>query len=442
MEDLAKDSGFIYSKLLSYDMKVRPYVVAITRDIEFEDKTALNCVVANLLSCVRKRKHLAYSRNTNNRSYGRKGLNPKRIIKAVDVLVELGLVTNIIGISSANKYYRRTSLLFPTGGFIEKFFGKVGVSNEEDQVISEECMNKILLSKYGIYLTEAEKDYIDSVGGIILRDKSKQIVKFSKSKDISAMEEEVRQLNLLNHSHKVVDGEGRVLDNTYCRIFNERFDWGGRYYRADILNMPNHDDQRLDVTIDGNPVVEVDYNNLHIRLACAINGYGAESLGDDAYSSILDVSNKVNRKVVKLAINIMFNCDTKSKAYGAINLIIRGLTEEEKAEYTLGTAKSVVEMVIDAYPDLKHEFCTTTYFGKVLQNADSHIASDIIKVFVAKKIPILPVHDSFITTLDNKNFLCYTMGKVFRERLEVDYPVPLTAKWKEEGVVVRENVVE
>lgn len=410
---------FPYSKLLTYDMKVSRRVSVKTRGWEFKDKQALNCVIMNLCSCIRKDKLLVYSRNTGEVSLSKKKINPRRVIKAVDFLSNMGYIVNTVGTPHKVESLRGMSSITPTDKFIKEF-------NFTEEVFKE-----------------IEMDYVKNADVVILRDNSKAQAKYFNSDVISGMVEEVKALNLLNHGLDVRDGNGVPLDNIYCRIFNETFDFGGRYYRADILTIPNKQNERLDVTINGKQVVEVDYSNLHIRLAGVMENYDLNKLGDDAYVVALDDEhNSVHRKVVKIAINIMFNCKNRKQAYGAITKVLNSLTEEEKSKYTLGTPKEVVDLIFKSYPEFAVDFCSSEYFGKILQNADSHLASDVIREFVSAKKPILPIHDSFITTIDNLDFLCNTMGKCFRKRFEVNVGVPMSVKFKKNGEITSYSIVE
>lgn len=411
--------SFPYSKLLTYDMKVSRRVSVKTRGWEFRDKQALNCVIMNLCSCVRKGKTLSYSRNKYEVNTSKKKLTPHRVMKVVDFLSDKGYIVNTVGTSHKVESLRGLSSITPTKKFIEEF-------NFTEEVFKE-----------------IEMDYVKNADVVILRDNSKAQAKYFNSDVISGMVEEVKALNLLNHGLDVRDGDGVPLDNIYCRIFNETFDFGGRYYRADILTIPNKQNERLDVTINGKQVVEVDYSNLHIRLAGVMENYDLNKLGDDAYVVALDDEhNLVHRNVVKIAINIMFNCKNRKQAYGAITKVLNSLTEEEKSKYTLGTPKEVVDLIFKSYPEFAVDFCSSEYFGKILQNADSHLASDVIREFVGAKKPILPIHDSFITTVDNLDFLCNTMGKCFRQRFEVNVGVPMSVKFKKDGEITSYSIVE
>ena len=90
----------------------------------------------------------------------------------------------------------------------------------------------------------------------------------------------MQALNEVNASYTFIDSEGALLDNSQIvRIFNGSFAAGGRFYRHDILAIPNSmlDDNgnkvrlepgktRLGVTIDGENVAEVDFVCLHPTL--------------------------------------------------------------------------------------------------------------------------------------------------------------------------------
>jgi hypothetical protein len=107
---------------------------------------------------------------------------------------------------------------------------------------------------------------------IVLRDRAgKTEVDYVDTADTMAMREQVRnvndelaQLDLRHHGRKVDIPIGR-------RIFNKSFDRGGRFYchGTSFQNMPAEQRRELELIIDGtaHPMVEIDYANLHIRMA-------------------------------------------------------------------------------------------------------------------------------------------------------------------------------
>ncbi|MNY35143.1 hypothetical protein D3C86_1695290 [compost metagenome] len=98
-------------------------------------------------------------------------------------------------------------------------------------------------------------------------------------------------------------------------------------------------------------------------------------------------------------------------------------------------------LIYEAYPSFEYKFCCNESFGRILQNADSHLASDILEIMVNKGISCLPVHDSFIVQLEHLDTLCDTMGECFRKRFSYDGVVPVGIKWKDDSFnLIKEKI--
>lgn len=412
--ELYKVGSLPNSKLITYDIKVDRSISNVTKSWEYKDKTTLNCVIYNLISCMNKGTKLIYSRRKV-KSTSTKGITSHKVVKAVDFLEQNGYIVNFIGVGSKQVENRMPSYIQPTD--------KLKLIWQEKQKL------------------KAELDYLEQMEGVELRDEDKEKSEFRSNKSIKHMMDVVTKLNKMNEGVRVTDRDGNVLTNIYCRIFNETFDFGGRFYRADVLAIRNKKtDYRLDVKIDGKPVCEVDFSNLHFRIAAALEEYDTDYLPLDVYSGIIpDETNKVDRDIVKRAVNIMFNCENDSKAHDAIRKEVNRVKNDEN--YTLGNAKSVMALIRDSYPDFSWMFCNTDSFGRVLQNHDSHLASDILEVFIDKRVPCLPVHDSFLVQREYMDLLCDTMGNCFRSRFNTSEPVPVGVKWRnEDGSVVEHKM--
>lgn len=402
------------SKLLCYQIKVPVFITAKTRDFKYKDKVTLNCVIYNLISCLRKDCKLIYSRRNSSTSNA-KGITTHKVKKCVDWLEKEGYIVNHIGVASKNVENRVPSYMEPTDKLKQMW-------EEEKQRL------------------RAELDYLEQSDAVELRDEEKNKVDYRSNKAIAHMTNVVRSLNKVNEKAIVVDRNGDRITNIYCRVFNETFEYGGRFYRADILGIKNRDDNgRLDIRIDGEQVVEVDFSNLHFRIAAALEDIDTDDLPLDVYSGMLeDESNKVDRGIVKISVNMMFNCKDEGTAQKAIQGEINGLSKEAKSKYTLGNAKSVMALINETYPDFFDLFCNSNSFGRTLQNHDSHLASDILEIFIEKEIPCLPVHDSFVVQMKHMDMLCDAMGDCFRKRFGVNDPVPVGIKWKDD----LDNVIE
>lgn len=408
------EKEILNTRLLTYDIKVNLDIRNITRSLGYDDITTLNVVCANLISCLRKGCVLVYSRNTAGFGNSKKGVNSRKVVKCVDFLEHLGYITNFKGKSHINKDKRRVSFMTPTDKFIEVF------GCEE-------------------FMTECEQAYQDAFRVVELRDESKTPIVYRSNQEVKEIEELVRKLNKINEQAVIKDENGQIMTNFYCRIFNENFSFGGRFYKADILQLKNKKTKsRLGVTINESPVIEVDYSNLHFRISAAKECIPSDDIPLDVYSGIIDDENNyVDREIVKLAVNIMFNSRDEEDAQKAIQQEINKTSDEEKLMYTLGRASSVMTLVFENYPEFCDLFCMGDSYGRRLQKDDSDLASDILTVFIEKNIPCLPVHDSFVVAREHENLLIQTMADCFRSRFSVDNLVPLSVSSKEDGVVYK-----
>lgn len=403
------------TKLLTYNIKIPLELRQMVYRMKYKDSLSVCVVLTNLASGVRKGTSIVYSREKNKAHNGKRKLTTRKIIQAIEFLESKGLLLNFPGKGHVDPKKREISYIQPTEKFMNTFL-----------TIAD--------------FKQIEQDYLDAVEGVILRDADKIAKNYIKTEETEKMKDLVLRLNKLNEQSTILTGDGYRLSNIYSRIFNETFSQGGRFYKADILQLHTRDgNQRLDITIDGKPVVEIDFQNLHFRIAAVIEGMDMQDIPMDMYADILeDVTNKIDRRIVKLAVNIMFNCKSVESAKRAIQGEINSLSVEDKEKYTLGNAKSVMALIEMNYSDFSEMFCNEDSFGRVLQNLDSHLAADVLEVFVQKGIPILCVHDSFVVAKENLELLAVTMADKFRERFKTDCSVPMSIKWKDSDT----NVVE
>lgn len=412
-----RDNHLSNGMLMVYDLKVDRKISNTTKEWVYEDKEALNALIANLIACINKDRKLVYPRRKATKLISKKNLTVRRVIKAVDWLSNNGYAINSIGNPSDDPSKRISSHLTPTQKFKELW--------------TEEIKLK------------SQLQYVDQLGTIELRDGDKVVVLWRSDSSMRHLSNLVRELNVMNERHEIRDRNGDLMTNIYCRIFNETFEQGGRYYRADVLGLQHNKGKqgRYHMTIDGSNVVEVDLCNLHFRIAADLNGIDVEDLPLDVYSGIIpDEDNLTDRRVVKIAVNMMLNSVSTEKARGAIQRFINKLSSEEKEVYTLGTATEVMQLILSAYPEFDEILCKSDSYGRILQNHDSGLATDIVEIFLKKEIPILIVHDSFITKVEYTNLLCDTIGDCYRKRFDSCLPVPVSLAWKEDGVIIERKM--
>ena len=434
----------INTKLLSYNIKVRPYVSNKTRSMSHKNKKALNCVCSNLVACLRKGQTLVYSRDKYKSS---KGLSVAQIISAIDFLVLEGLVENVVGVQSFFKDFRNPSMIKPTEALVRLFEPLLDKSLPTTLPRDENLYN----SSVGT----VEIDYLNSVDVIELRNSNKKAIDFTLTSEIKEMQKVIRKLNEVNSKHTFMCKERGEMTNIYTRIFSrEDFGLGGRWYRAGILEVKNKESRaRLDVTIDGEAVVEVDFSCLHFRTVAAMFGVPEELVPLDLYTEPLkrllqtgedwsEYDNSVDRNIIKLAVNILFNSRSLRSAAGAISETLRCLPPQDREKSRLGGSQDVIELLAECYPEFVPYFRgEIENLGLILQRADSNIVERVVREFISHNKPILPVHDSFLCKADDLDLLLEAMGRGFRDELGVDFIVPVVVEYKLDGKVERSQVL-
>ena len=198
--------------------------------------------------------------------------------------------------------------------------------------------------------------------------------------------------DLLNEEfHMLGSQEGRDVQirmnqRSLYRVFNDpELKTGGRFYGGWWQNIPRGLRQHL--LIDGKRTIELDYSNQHPTIL-----YLKEGLAPlpDSYSGILGEleghSKAAVRSMVKAAFNAMLNAGHR------LRQAPEGI---EPAKY--GLKWRHISEAIEAFhqPIAKHFY---TGIGLRLQRMDSDIAERVMLTFARHedRIPILPLHDSFI----------------------------------------------
>jgi len=383
-----ENSDNVSTRLLTYNIKVSVVVSNKVRGMGVRYPSVMGVIITNMLACLKKQDRLVYSRHKQykpNVNSNKKNLNPTQVIKCVDILVEMGYAINVIGKSSRIKEQRTMSYIVPTDEFIKEF-----CTDQEQAEI-------------------AYTSYMSAYQTIQLRDEKGLDTNFFNTQRLKEAADLVQKLNKINEGCVIRVGDAKPLTNFYCRIFNTDMDHGGRFYKSDVLRIKNKKTSaRLDITIDGEEIVEVDYNSLHFRICAAKEGIDTFSLPKDVYMDILpdDEKTDMNRLIIKLAVNIMFNAKDKKAAQKAIQEEINKYKDDPDMTFTKGTYVHFI--VMEAFPKFTKYFCRD---------------------------------DSFIVKRTDIDLLTKAMGDSFREQFDVEDWVPVTISWKDEGEIYKKSVV-
>ena len=396
-------------KLISYNVAVPRHVTNKLRTIlpGNLDMTAAGVLVVNLLSCTRRDSRLVYSRDNTRKKetemyyhlYNRKRISTYKLVKVVDWMCANGLC------------YGSTGNRELVCGEMHNFPSWVCATPKLTELFSEPMIE------------QSEQTYRETLQTILLRDKEKELIEYDDTQKTKSMRRIVQALNEVNASYTFIDSDGRLLENSQIvRIFNGSFASGGRFYRHDILTIPNSmlDDNgkkvklepgktRLGVTIDGENVAEVDFVCLHPTLLYDLCRLERPWL-NDLYSYLGAVAEN-ERNALKVAVNVLLNARSKRSAICAI--------ENDLPKHGLKwNATDVVRGVEEKLLDVKSRFCNNVSTGLWLQNVESEIMSRVVSNFVAANAPLLPVHDSAIVREKDVYTLVQSMGKYYCELVE------------------------
>ena len=396
-------------KLISYNVAVPRHVTNKLRSIlpPALDISSAGVLVVNLLSCTRKDSRLVYSRDNTRKKqmemyyflYNRKRISTYRLVKVVDWMCANGWCYGSIGSREL------------VCGETRDFPSWVCATSRLTELFSEPMIE------------QSEQTYRETLQTILLRDKEKELIEYDETQKTKSMRRIVQALNEVNASYTFIDSEGALLDNSkIVRIFNGSFASGGRFYRHDILTLPNSilDDNgqkvrlepgktRLGVTIDGENVAEVDFVCLHPTLLYDLCRLERPWLND--LYSYLGAGTECERNALKVAVNVLLNARTRRAAICAL--------EKELPKYGVSTnASDLVKHIEEKLVDVKNMLCNNVSTGLWLQNVESEIMSRVAEMFVQENAPLLPVHDSAIVREKDVDTLVQSMGKYYCELVE------------------------
>ena len=156
------------------------------------------------------------------------------------------------------------------------------------------------------------------------------------------------------------------------------------------------------------PTIEDDYSSLHPILLYAQKGidYNKLKRGDPYDVAKLDIDDpETKRKLIKTLFLTAINSKDEQSCFQAVKSELQ--MEVPYFKFSFENLRSILHQIKNNHSEIADDFCNGKGIG--LLNLDSQIAEYIIEKFVAHDIPILCVHDSFIVSVKQDNFLRKTM---------------------------------
>jgi hypothetical protein len=226
-----------------------------------------------------------------------------------------------------------------------------------------------------------------------LRDRNKKLKDYKNKPKTLHIGSILQRINEVNSKADIRYHQDK-LNAFLVAIFEERFNWYGRLHTRGFMHYQGlSKEERKDITINGDPTIELDYSGLHPNLLYASEGI---QYIKDPYS-VVDERPAV-RHFLKHILLYMINSKDKTKAERAANFWLRQnhSEREQLKEIGITRARPFIDKFFEEHQRISHYFCKGKETGMRIMNKDSKIALDIVDHFAMQNIPIMAIHDSFI----------------------------------------------
>ncbi len=270
---------------------------------------------------------------------------------------------------------------------------------------------------------------------LILRDSNKNDIEYTDTKKTDEMRSLLKEYNYLLSKTFIdipeLDIPKIQLDNTFInissyekfvrRIFsNSSWNDNGRFNGGWWQRIPKS--WRSKIYINGMPTIEDDYGSLHPILLYAKKGIDYHSLkrGDPYNVTKMFVENLDDqRKLIKKLFLTAINAKDEKSCFQAVKSELQ--TELKNFKFTFDNLRKILDELKSLHPEISDDFCNGKGIG--LLNLDSQIAEYIIKKFTYSNIPVLCIHDSFIVSFKQDDFLRTTMNDAVKEVIDNANPI-------------------
>lgn len=234
----------------------------------------------------------------------------------------------------------------------------------------------------------------------ILRDEHGKPMDYSRTRVIDRCDRKTEAFNEGIGSADIAQGgQSNIvgMPNLACpmaRIFNRDFTRGGRFYPMGTSWQNIKSEARRALTINGEPVVELDFDGMHIAMLYAERGL---PIPKDCHTIP-----PWPRKLTKRATFTLINATNEGKARMSIahNELMAEFAEPGSQE-AIRKAAALIEDVKRKHAPIADELHKDA--GARLMRKDSDIAEAVMaELILHKGIIALPVHDSFLVPASKK----------------------------------------
>jgi len=245
-----------------------------------------------------------------------------------------------------------------------------------------------------------------------LRDEKGNLKEYKDTNYTRNIRNILKKANNVNEQAEIRLGE-YTLSASLVAIFDRKFSLYGRLHTRGYRHYQGFsEDERTEITINGDSIIELDFTALHPHLL-----YAKENIQyfGDPYS-VID-----KRPETRAYLKILFLCMLNSEDYKTTEraanywLYQNHNKRERLKKLGISKARPIMNAFIDKHKTIARYFFSGKDSGLKVMNKDAQIALDIVNHFVKKNIPILAVHDSFIVQKKYQSALRETMKRIYKK---------------------------
>ena len=164
--------------------------------------------------------------------------------------------------------------------------------------------------------------------------------------------------------------------------------------------------------INDEATIEQDYSGLHINLLYGLQGLQPQ---DDPYTidNLLGFTDEEQRKIVKGLALMGINAESPKAAFSAFR------QDQQTGSVERSLEDKQLQLLLDGFkerhPAIADSICTDK--GVELMKVDGRITARVINYFTKRQIPVLTVHDSYITQNQHSGDLRRVMNDAVTKEL-------------------------
>ena len=201
-------------------------------------------------------------------------------------------------------------------------------------------------------------------------------------------------------------------DNKFVRRVFYRGDWnlGGRFHGGWWQSIK--EDWRKQIYLNDQATIEQDYSGLHINLLYGLQGLEPQ---EDPYTldKLLDLTDTKQRKIVKGLALMGINAQSPKAAFSAFR------QDQQTGSVEKSMTDKQLQLLLDGFkerhPSIADSICTDK--GVELMKVDGRITAKVINYFTKRQMPVLTVHDSYITQHQHSGELRRVMNETVTKEL-------------------------